>query len=362
MTTAADDSAVEGAFEALLAGRPVPEGAAGLAAFTGAVRASATRPGRPNAALAELLATGLLTDQSSPSARTARSAGAPPSRRDTRIRRRFAMFFPVLIAKFLSAGALAQAASGAGVALVAFTGVGAVGVLPGPLQDTVANAVETVTPFDLPGGEKAAPAEDSTLEGSGLEEPASELPVAEDPTTEDPATEDVPVAPTGGAGFDPEAWAAAGPDRYSSFGAWVRDGAHHGAFKADGVRFGQIVSRYASQKGLDRDELAEEGVDLDLLTAVPVVTAREDKKPVGTEPRGAAPRTSTDPTGDSRDSSDDSHNHSPSPSHSGNSNSDGNSHSDGYGDSRDGNGTGYGYGNGTGNGNGNGNAQSHGRD
>jgi hypothetical protein len=357
MTTAADDSAVEGAFEALLAGRPVPEGAAGLAAFTGAVRASATRPGRPNAALAELLATGLLTDQSSPSARTARSAGAPPSRRDTRIRRRFAMFFPVLIAKFLSAGALAQAASGAGVALVAFTGVGAVGVLPGPLQDTVANAVETVTPFDLPGGEKAAPAEDSTLEGSGLEEPASELPVAEDPTTEDPATEDVPVAPTGGAGFDPEAWAAAGPDRYSSFGAWVRDGAHHGAFKADGVRFGQIVSRYASQKGLDRDELAEEGVDLDEVTAVPVVAAREDKKPVGTEPRGAAPQTSTGTTGDSHD-------------HNGNGN--GNGYSDGNGN---GNGNGNGYsdgGNSDGgqghgdsrdsNGYGDGDAKSHGRD
>ena len=41
MTTAADDSAAEDAFEAILAGRPVPERAAGLAAFTGAVRASA---------------------------------------------------------------------------------------------------------------------------------------------------------------------------------------------------------------------------------------------------------------------------------------------------------------------------------
>ena len=78
MTTAADDSAVEDAFEALLAGRPVPEGAAGLAAFTEAVRTSATRQGRPNAALAELLATGLLADQSSPSVRTATSAGSAP--------------------------------------------------------------------------------------------------------------------------------------------------------------------------------------------------------------------------------------------------------------------------------------------
>ena len=118
MTTAADDSAVEDAFEAILAGRPVPEGAAGLAAFTGAVRTSATAPGRPNAALAELLATGLLTDQSSPSIRTARSAGsaARAAASRVRIRRRPAMIFPALIAKFLSAGAVAQAATGAAVA------------------------------------------------------------------------------------------------------------------------------------------------------------------------------------------------------------------------------------------------------
>ena len=81
MTTPADDSAVEDAFEAYLAGRPVPEGAAGLAAFAEAVRATATLPGRPTAALAELLATGLLTDQSSPSVRTATSAGSSPERR-----------------------------------------------------------------------------------------------------------------------------------------------------------------------------------------------------------------------------------------------------------------------------------------
>jgi hypothetical protein len=37
MTTAADDRAVEEAFEASLAGRPVPGEAAGLAAFTRAV-------------------------------------------------------------------------------------------------------------------------------------------------------------------------------------------------------------------------------------------------------------------------------------------------------------------------------------
>ncbi|MFL6097823.1 MAG: hypothetical protein ACJ71Y_20405, partial [Blastococcus sp.] len=131
MTTAADDSADEIAFEAFLAGRPVPAEADGgspaVTAFAGAVRATATAPGRPNTALAELLATGLRTDQSSPSTRTAPSAGRSPWRSRVR-RRRFAMFFPALLAKFLSAGAVAQAASGVGIALVAFTGAGATGM------------------------------------------------------------------------------------------------------------------------------------------------------------------------------------------------------------------------------------------
>jgi hypothetical protein len=59
MTAAADDHADEAAFEAFLAGRSAPEEAAdsfsAVAAFAGAVRATATSPGRPNAALAELL-------------------------------------------------------------------------------------------------------------------------------------------------------------------------------------------------------------------------------------------------------------------------------------------------------------------
>src|SRR3712207_5925294 len=101
MTTAADDTAVEEAFEAYLAGRPVASEGAGVASFAAAVRATATEPGRPNAALAELLATGLLVDQPAPSPRTA------PTRR----RSRFAMIFTALIAKFLSAGAVAQAAT-----------------------------------------------------------------------------------------------------------------------------------------------------------------------------------------------------------------------------------------------------------
>jgi hypothetical protein len=274
MTTAADDSAVEDAFEAILAGRPVPEGAAGLAAFAGAVRASATQAGRPNAALAELLATGLLTDQSSPSVRTARSAGSAPVRRPSRVRnrRRFAMIFPVLVAKFLSAGAVAQAAAGAGIVVVAVTGAGAVGVLPDPLQNTVATAVETVTPFDLEGGEvapedEAVVDESPTEEEPAPEEPATEEPATEEPATEEPATEEPAVEiPVEDSPFSAEAWALEGPDAYPSFGAWVSEGARHGAAKDLGVRFGELVSSRARQKGLDAEELEAEGVDLDELT------------------------------------------------------------------------------------------------
>ncbi len=257
MTTAADDSS-EDAFEALLAGRPVPEGAAGLAAFTEAVRTSATRLGRPNAALAELLATGLLADQSSPSARTARSAGSPPPRRSSRvrIRRRTAMIFPVLIAKFLSAGAVAQAATGATVAVVAFTGVGAVGALPDPVQDTFATVVAEITPLAPPTSEEPA------------EEVVPEETVAEEVETTDGATDVTEGAEA--VEVDVEAWIAAGPADHDSFGAWVSESAHNTdlreALRAQGKNFGSVISKWAHDKGLDEDDLAAEGVDLDALT------------------------------------------------------------------------------------------------
>jgi hypothetical protein len=290
MTTAADDSAVEDAFEAILAGRPVPEGAAGLAAFTAAVRGSATQAGRPNAALAELLATGLLTDQSCPSVRTARSAGNAPVRPSrVRIRRRFAMIFPILLAKIVSAGAVAQATAGAGIVVVAVTGAGVVGALPEPVQDTVATVVETVTPLDIEGGDEVTGDEVSGDEVSG-----------EDGTsTTDPGTVPTPVVETTAPAepteveFSAETWALEGPDAYPSFGAWVSAGTHHDVAKALGVRFGELVSSRAREKGLDAEELAVEGVDLDELTeatptAAPVAEseAQEVQPQVTTPQRG----------------------------------------------------------------------------
>jgi hypothetical protein len=147
MTTAAGDDAVEQAFEAWLAGRPVPSAEHRLGVFADAVRASATAPGRPSAALADLLATGLLTDQSSPSAATARSARRTPGRGR---RRRLRMLGPALFAKFLSAGLAAKAATVAGVVVVGFGTAGFTGALPTHVQHSFATLVDSSTPFHAP--------------------------------------------------------------------------------------------------------------------------------------------------------------------------------------------------------------------
>jgi hypothetical protein len=252
MTTPADDLATEAAFEAFLVGRLVPEQAAstfdGVAAFAGAVRASATQPGRPNAALAELLATGLLTDQSSPSTRTAVAAGSTPSRRARVRRRRFAMFFTALFAKLLSAGAVAQAATGAGVVLVVATGAGATGLLGTDVQDTITAAV-------------GADSGEVTTDGDPV--------VSGDAPTADVAkvdgTQGETTATVESETLDPEAWVAAGPADDQTFGEWVSASAHNDDLRqwlrAEGKTFGSMVRDWAHKKGIDDSDLAEEGVD-----------------------------------------------------------------------------------------------------
>jgi hypothetical protein len=270
MTTAADDSAVEDAFEAILAGRPVPERAAGLAAFTGAVRASATTPGRPNAALAELLATGLLTDQSSPSVRTATSAGSAPERCPSRVRtrRRPAMIFTALIAKFLSAGAVAQAATGATVAVVAFTGVGAVGALPDPVQDTFATVVSEITPIEPP------------TSGEATEETTDEL-VPEETVAEEAETpEEVAEVPADAEELEAQvkAWALEGPADGQSISAWASEGSKADIkswLRARGMNYGNVVSAWASGKGFSDEELVALGAGLDEPTEVPTEVVTE---------------------------------------------------------------------------------------
>src|SRR5436305_15124653 len=55
-----------------------------------------------------------------------------------------------VVAKIAGASTVAQVAAGLGVAVAGVTGAGAAGVLPGPIQDGVAGAIEAVTPFDVP--------------------------------------------------------------------------------------------------------------------------------------------------------------------------------------------------------------------
>lgn len=211
MTPAADDRDFEDAFAAILAGRPVPSEAAGLAAFSRAVRSSATQPGRPNAALAELLTTGLLTDQSSPSARTASSAGMPPAPAAprVRIRRRFPMILTALVAKLLSAGAVAQAATGAGIAVVVVTGVGAAGALPADLQ-TAFSSVAGI------GAQDDEPATGGTTEEIDEEKSAEEVEPQPAPAAEDPV--ETPEQDASAEDEDAE--------DYRNFGAEVSDRAH----------------------------------------------------------------------------------------------------------------------------------------
>jgi hypothetical protein len=277
MTTPADDLATEAAFEAFLVGRVVPEQAAstfdGVAAFAGAVRASATQPGRPNAALAELLATGLLTDQSSPSCRTAGAAGSTPSRRARVRRRRFAMFFPALLAKLLSAGAVAQAATGAGVVLVVATGAGATGLLGTDVQDTITAAVgadsgEATTDGDTAVAGDAPTADSGTVDGTQGETTA----------TVEPET------------LDPEAWVAAGPGDEQTFGEWVSLSAHNDDLRqwlrAEGKTFGSMVRDWAHKKGIDDSDLAEEGVDPADLADDPTTVPVTGETPTTTDDQG----------------------------------------------------------------------------
>jgi hypothetical protein len=245
MTTAADDSADEIAFEAFLAGRAVPAEADGsspaVVTFAGAVRATATLPGRPNAALAELLATGLLTDQSSPSIRTAPSAGRTPRRSRTR-RRRFTMFLPALVAKFLSLGAVAQAASGVGIAVVAFTGAGATGLLGDGVQTSLTSVVGAA---DETTGDVTTPVTTPVASPTATE--SEETPAAE---TSAPVTPRTPAEAQ-----------LAGPTPGQKFGDWV-----HEAFP-DGKADGRVVSSWARQKHVPLSEV--EGIDDTTPSATP---------------------------------------------------------------------------------------------
>jgi hypothetical protein len=264
MTTAADDSVVEEAFEAFLAGRRVPDepagGASAVVAFAGAVRAASDRAPRPNAALAELLATGLITDLSSPSTRTAPPAAGPRRAARSRRRRR-SMILSALLAKFLSAGAVAQAATGATVVVVAFTGAGAVGALPDPIQVTFSEVT------GIESGETTTD-ETTTDETTPDETTPEETPEEALPEDGDTAGETAGETPELTA---EEEWRL-GPADGESFSAWVSEAARGGFLD------GEVVSREAHERNEERRR-EREGEP----TAEPTPTEPVDEVEPGTE-------------------------------------------------------------------------------
>jgi hypothetical protein len=174
MTPVTDDDAVEKAFEAILTGRDADPAAEGLAAFASGVRATAARTPRPSAALADLLATGLLTDQSSvPAPRAARTR-----------RRRPRMIASALLAKIASAGVLAKAATVTGVVVVGLSTAGFTGALPASAQHTFATVVDHVTPLSAPdpGTGTAAPAGAPTRTTSTPSTPSPTTPSSATPS------------------------------------------------------------------------------------------------------------------------------------------------------------------------------------
>jgi hypothetical protein len=121
-----DDDAID----ALLAGTPLA-GSAAVGAFVDDLRAAAGAVPTPTPALAAAIAAGGISTYPPPVAKW----------------RKFRMKIQGFVAGLGVAGKLAL---GVGVAAAATTGAGAAGVLPGPVQHAVSNAVGAITPFSFP--------------------------------------------------------------------------------------------------------------------------------------------------------------------------------------------------------------------
>jgi hypothetical protein len=122
-----DDDAID----ALLAGTARDGDAAGLASFIEELRTAAAAVPTPSLGLAAAIAQGGISTHQPQVAQW----------------RKFRMKIKGFLAGLGIAG---KVALGVGVAAAATTGAGAAGVLPGPVQHAVSNAVGAVTPFSLP--------------------------------------------------------------------------------------------------------------------------------------------------------------------------------------------------------------------
>jgi hypothetical protein len=305
MTAPADVRTDEEAFAACLAGRPVPAGAQSLSAFTDAVRASATEPGRPNAALAELLATGLLVPTQEPS----RGTAGRPARTS---RKRPHVLISTLTAKFAAAGAVAKAAAAGGVVAVALTGAATAGALPG-LDDTAPviesgdaadvtgapqdNATGGETANDPTGGTDGTDGTDGTETGDTGGVSSTDVVADEDgdgsadEVSGGPAPETSVAEPE----LTQEEWAT-GPAEGQAFGDWVSQGARNGWVT------GERVSDAAHKRNADR-KAARDGAGTDEpAAAVPVEPAEpvQPAQPVEVAPAPAPAPTATDAGGSGR--------------------------------------------------------------
>jgi hypothetical protein len=122
-----DDDAID----ALLAGRARGDAGDGLASFIEELRAAVGAVPTPSPVLAAAIAAGgIATFQ-------------PPVAKWRMLRTRIQGFLA-------GTGVAAKVALGAGVAAAAITGAAAVGVLPGPIQHAVSEAIGAVTPFSFP--------------------------------------------------------------------------------------------------------------------------------------------------------------------------------------------------------------------
>lgn len=144
--------------DGLLSGR-VPPGCqdlADVARFVEVLRATASAPPRPNVELAVVLAEGLSADTGDLPVTVGSNLYGPAPQVAVLPKRRMRKMLQVALAKLAGLGLVAKAGAASAAVVVATTGAGAAGVLPAPVQDGVADAVGTVTPFEFPSSADAS--------------------------------------------------------------------------------------------------------------------------------------------------------------------------------------------------------------
>jgi hypothetical protein len=168
--------------------------------------------------------------------------------------------------------------------LVVATGAGATGVLGDDVQETVTSVVG-ITADETAGEDVVAGADEtSTDTGAGIEPT---------PVVETTAPAEPPVAE-----FDAAVAAANGPAEDETFGEWVSKLAHarewRDQLRAEGGNFGQVVRTWADRKGLDDQDLAEEGVVVDELTEdAPTAAPTVEQEPAVAEQETATTASSS---------------------------------------------------------------------